>query len=108
MEAWRDDFMRSGFARERDGRAFSTEVALRCGDPGEQIVQYAADEDCDVIITAWGGSLSAGRAQVVRRLLAHAPCPILFLRADHQARGTTAADQRNVSVAAGGNAPKGT
>jgi hypothetical protein len=51
----------------------------------------------DVIITAWGGSLSAGRAQVVRRLLAQAPCPILFLRADHQARRTTPAHQRVTS-----------
>jgi nucleotide-binding universal stress UspA family protein len=82
MEAWRDEFMRSGFARERGRGALSAEVALRCGDPGDQIVRYAAAEDCDVIITAWGGSLSAGRAQVVRTLLAQAPCPILFLRAN--------------------------
>lgn len=82
MEAWRDEFMRSGFARERGRGALSAEVALRCGDPGDQIVRYAAEEDCDVIITAWGGSLSAGRAQVVRTLLAQASCPILFLRAN--------------------------
>jgi nucleotide-binding universal stress UspA family protein len=86
MEAWRDEFIRSGFAREPGGGRLSAEVALRCGDPGDQIVRYAAEEDCDVIITAWGGSLSAGRARVVRTLLARAPCPILFLRANRHSQ----------------------
>jgi nucleotide-binding universal stress UspA family protein len=100
MEAWRDEFLRSGFARERAGGAFSAEVALRCGDPGEQIVRYAADEDCDVIITAWGGSLSAGRAQVVRTLLAQAPCPVLFLRANGHAQPMAHARSHDAEAAA--------
>jgi nucleotide-binding universal stress UspA family protein len=99
MEAWRDEFMRSGFARERGAAAFPAEVALRCGDPGEEIVRYAGEEDCDVIITAWGGSLSAGRAQVVRRLLAEAPCPVLFLRADQHAPRMAPAHQRDTAAA---------
>jgi nucleotide-binding universal stress UspA family protein len=96
IEAWRDEFLRSGLAREPGGGAFSAEVALRCGVPGEQIVQYATDEDCDVIIAAWGGNLSAGRAQVVQMLLAQAPCPILFLRANqHALRAVASAHQRS-------------
>jgi nucleotide-binding universal stress UspA family protein len=85
MEAWSDEFMRRGLAREPGDRPYTTDVALRCGDPGEEIVRYARDEDCDVIIAAWGGSLSPGRARVVRTLLAQAPCPLLFLRADRHA-----------------------
>lgn len=105
MEAWRDEFMRSGFARERDRGACPAEVALRRGDPGEQIVRYAAEQDCDLIVTAWGGSLSAGRAQVVRTLLAQAPCPILFLRANQHARPIGAHKDDSDAMAARRRAP---
>jgi len=101
IEAWRDEFLRSGLARERGGGAFSAEVALRCGVPGEQIVRYAADEDCDVIIAAWGGSLSAGRARVVQTLLAQSPCPMLFLRANQHAGAQSRAHNDDDGATAG-------
>lgn len=81
LEAWQEEFRRAGFARAARPAGVKVEVALRCGDPGPAIAEYAADEDCDLIVAAWGGRLSSGRAAVVRQLLAQAPCPLLFLRA---------------------------
>ena len=54
-------------------------VALRVGDPSEEIVRYAADSDCDLLIASWKGRLSPGRARVVQTLLEQATYPLLFL-----------------------------
>jgi len=52
------------------------------GDPGEKILRFAQEQQSDLIATAWHQSLAPARAAVVKRLLAEAPCPLLFVRAD--------------------------
>lgn len=81
MEAWVDEFLRTSFAHAPCPKDVQADVALRFGEPGKEIAAYAEDEDCDLIVAAWGGRISAGRAVVVRALLERAPCPLLFLRA---------------------------
>ncbi len=87
LEAWKEEFVRNGFARTRRPASVKPEAALRLGDPGEQIVGYAREEDCDLIVTAWGGRISRGRARVVTTLLEQAVCPLLFLRAQRRDNG---------------------
>jgi nucleotide-binding universal stress UspA family protein len=79
LEAWQDEFVRSSFAIAGRPKAANMIVALRVGDPGEEIVRYAADSDCDLLIAAWKGRLSPGRARVVQMLLEQATYPLLFL-----------------------------
>lgn len=81
LEAWQEEFKRAGFARSTRPAGVKVQVALRCGDPGPTIADFAVSEDCDLIVAAWGGRLSPSRAAVIRALLAEAPCPLLFLRA---------------------------
>jgi hypothetical protein len=50
-------------------------------DPDREIIRFAAETDCDLIVAAWGGSIYAGRAKVVQMLLEQAPCPLLFVPA---------------------------
>jgi nucleotide-binding universal stress UspA family protein len=80
-EAWADEFLRSSFAHAPRPPEVRAEVAMRRGDPGSEIAKFAEDDDCDLVVAAWGGRLSPGRARVVRTLLERAPCPLLFLRA---------------------------
>lgn len=82
LEAWRHEFQRRGFASTRRPQALRAEAVLRVGDPATVISDYANEQDCDLIVAAWGGSLSQGRAKVVRALLSRARCPLLFLRAE--------------------------
>jgi nucleotide-binding universal stress UspA family protein len=79
LEAWQDEFVRSSFAVIGRPDTANMVVALRVGDPGEEIVRYAADCDCDLLIASWKGRLSPGRAQVVQRLLESATYPLLFI-----------------------------
>jgi len=79
LEAWQDEFLRSSFAIAGRPPNVNMVVALRVGDPCEEIVRYAADSDCDLLIASWKGCLSTGRARVVQRLLEQAAFPLLFL-----------------------------
>jgi len=79
LEAWQDEFVRSSFALAGKPKSANMIVALRVGDPGEEIIRYAADSDCDLLIAAWKGQLSPGRARVVQKLLERATYPLLFL-----------------------------
>ena len=79
LEAWQDEFLRSSFAIAGQPRNANMVVALRVGDPSEEIIRYAADSDCDLLIASWKGRLSPGRARVVQTLLEQATYPLLFL-----------------------------
>ncbi len=78
--SWADEFKRrfGGAAVEL------AEIHAAPGDPGEEILRFAAEHDVDLIGAAWGQSLDPGRAETVKRLLAESPCPLLFVPA-HQA-----------------------
>lgn len=80
-EAWEEEFVRSSFAVTPLPPAVNARVALRQGDPAEEIVRFAREEDCDLVVAAWGGRMTPGRARVVRKLLEEATCPLLFLLA---------------------------
>ena len=81
LEAWQEEFIRGSFAMVHRPREATTSFVLRFGDPDQEIVRFAAETDCDLIVTAWGGNISAGRAKVVQMLLEQAACPLLFVRA---------------------------
>jgi nucleotide-binding universal stress UspA family protein len=81
LEAWQEEFIRGSFAMARRPREATTSFVLRFGDPDREIIDFAAETDCDLIVAAWSGSISAGRAKVVQMLLGQASCPLLFVRA---------------------------
>ena len=83
LEAWQEEFIRASFAIAHQPREVRTmtSVVLRFGDPDLEIIRFAAEADCDLIVAAWGGNISAGRAKVVQMLLEQAACPLLFVRA---------------------------
>jgi nucleotide-binding universal stress UspA family protein len=81
LEAWQEEFIRGSFAMARRPREATTSFVLRFGDPDREIVDFAVETDCDLIVAAWSGSISAGRAKVVQMLLEQASCPLLFVRA---------------------------
>ena len=90
LEAWREEFARislAGVAAREDVRS---DVALRVGDPADEIVSFAESEDCDLVVVAWGGRMTPHRAVIVRKLLTAAPCPLMFLLADAKPGAGTA------------------
>lgn len=55
-------------------------ILLASGDPGEEILRYATDEEADLIVLGWHGTLEGDRATTLKSVLRHAPCPVLVLR----------------------------
>src|SRR6266496_1916319 len=52
---------------------------LATGDPGSEIVRFAAEHKANLIVLAWQGRLDAKRATALKTVLARAPCPVLVL-----------------------------
>ena len=50
VEAWREEFERRGFATIQRPVALNAEAVLRAGDPSRVIVDYANEQDCDLIV----------------------------------------------------------
>jgi nucleotide-binding universal stress UspA family protein len=83
MEAWREEFVARCLGFEQQARLdVPLQLFLRRGEPAAEIVRFASERACDLILAAWGGSLAGERATVVKSLLQRAPCPLLFLRAE--------------------------
>jgi hypothetical protein len=54
-------------------------VEWRAGHPAHTILAVEHELDPDLLVLAWAGNLSHGRAAVVKRLLAHATTPLLLV-----------------------------
>lgn len=61
--------------------AASVELALRIGDPGDQVLAACDDAKADLIVVTWSRDLSPGRSEVVRNLLERSPVPVVFVTA---------------------------
>lgn len=81
METWSEEFLARCLGFERQARlGVPLRLFLTCGEPGGEIVRFAAKHACDLIVAAWAGRLRGERAKVVKALLKRTPCPLLFLR----------------------------
>jgi nucleotide-binding universal stress UspA family protein len=56
------------------------QLFLAHGEPGEEIIRFAAEHLVDLIVLAWHGDLAAQRAVVLKTVLRGSPCPLLLLR----------------------------
>ena len=79
--AWEQEFRQRFGPMAQELRAVGVQLHAGHGDPSEEILRYAQEQASDLIATAWHQALAAGRAEVVKRLLSEAPCPILFVQA---------------------------
>jgi nucleotide-binding universal stress UspA family protein len=61
-------------------------VEWRVGHPAHTILAVERELEPDLLMLAWAGDLSRGRAAVVKRLLAHATTPVLLVPVVEAAR----------------------
>ena len=54
-------------------------VALACGSIATEIIAFAAHHQHDAIVLVRRSGLESGRAQVLRAVIAQAPCPVLIV-----------------------------
>ncbi|RDI55222.1 universal stress protein [Nocardia mexicana] len=80
-EAWEHEFLARYCTPHFPGPAPA--LTLRTGQPGENVVDVAA-EHADMIILGWSQNLESGRARTVRKTVAEAAVPVMLVP---QARG---------------------
>ena len=79
--AWTHEFLRRFGPTRRTATGGHVRVHAAQGDPGDEIVRFAAAHDTDLIGLAWQQVLEPGRADVIKHLLNVSPCPLLFVPA---------------------------
>lgn len=68
---------------EREGVPPEVTLAVRVGDPGLDVAEYAAEIAADLIVVSSHGYHGIRRllmGSTAERILRHAPCPVLVLR----------------------------
>jgi len=57
-----------------------TRLFLRAGEPAAEIVRFAAEQQSDLIVLAWHGSLAAERAATLKGVIRDAQCPLFLVQ----------------------------
>lgn len=70
--AWSEEFL------SRNLPVGAPRLELRCGPPGEHVIDVAEGEDIDLIGLGWSRDLTAGRARTVRETVARSGVPVLL------------------------------
>jgi len=75
---------RAAARRPAEERGCIGQVLLCRGDPADELLAQVAQRRAGVVALGWHGTLGAGRALLLKRLLDEAECPLLLVR--HAAR----------------------
>ncbi len=92
-EARRVHALRALEARVRAGLQRDAEIRVLGGDPGRQIVRFAAEEEADLIVMSSRGRTGIARlttGSVAERVVRLAGCPVLVLKREDQPAAATA------------------
>jgi nucleotide-binding universal stress UspA family protein len=78
---WTNEFLgRFGTALGGSPSPTPARLFLRRGEPSAEILRFAGERECDLIVLGWRGHSDPARARVVRTVLREAGCPVLLLR----------------------------
>jgi nucleotide-binding universal stress UspA family protein len=75
LEIWSEELVR----RTTPSQEAQARVEWRVGHPAHTILAIERELDPDLVVLAWSGDLSHGRAAVVKRLLAHTTTPLMLV-----------------------------
>jgi nucleotide-binding universal stress UspA family protein len=78
--AWAQEFLGRLRAVGRATNGIDIRLALAQGEAGSAIVNFARQNDSDLIVLGWRGSLEPERAQTIRQVIRDASCPVIVFR----------------------------
>ena len=80
--AWTQEFIQRCSALGHAPAEMKLRLLLAKGEPGAEIVRFAAEQNADLIVLGWRGQLEAERAATMKRVISDAPCPVLVTRVE--------------------------
>lgn len=87
--AWAAEFIGRMCALGHPPSEVQFTLVMATGDPGEEIVRAAREQDADLVVLAWHGVWEPERATTMRRVIRGVGCPMLVVQTGD--RGTPAA-----------------
>jgi nucleotide-binding universal stress UspA family protein len=80
--AWAQEFLHRlrAIGRATDGVDIS--LALAQGEAGSAIIDFARQNDSDLIVLGWRGALEPDRARTMRHVIREAICPVIVFRVE--------------------------
>ena len=80
--AWAQEFLDRLRAIGRATDGVDIRLALAQGEVGSAIVDFARQNDSDLIVLGWRGALEPDRARTMRRVIRETICPVIVFRVD--------------------------
>ena len=78
--SWSQEFFRRFCQILRNHNHIEFALSLSKGDPAEEILGFASENNNDLIAMAWHGKLGHLRAATLRKVVSEASCPILLIK----------------------------
>ena len=82
--AWAREFLDRLRAIGRATDGVNMRFALAQGEAGSAIINFARQNDSDLIVLGWRGALEADRARTMRRVIGASICPVIVFRVQPQ------------------------
>ena len=78
---WEKEFMRRFYEIMRENNVKTTlKLTHSTGEPAEEIIKFALENDIDFIALAWHGNMGHLHAVTMQKVLSKTPCPILLVK----------------------------
>lgn len=77
--SWADELLERLACQCPEGRLHA-HLKLRGGEPGAEILRFAAEESADLIVLGWKGEWGGEHAATLKAVLRGAPCPVVVVR----------------------------
>jgi nucleotide-binding universal stress UspA family protein len=82
--AWAQEFLNRLRAIGRAADGVNMRLALAQGEAGTAIVNFARQNDSDLIVLGWRGALEPDRARTMQRVIHASMCPVIVFRVEPQ------------------------
>ena len=81
--AWEQEFLDRLRAAGGAMDGVDIHLAIAQGEAGSAIVDFAHENDSDLIVLGWRGVLEPGRARTMQQVIRDSNCPVVVFRLDH-------------------------
>lgn len=78
--AWTAEFLARLFCVAHIPPTVNVQFFLEQGEPGAEILRFAAEHDIDLIVLGWQGRLEPERATTIKTVIRESHCPVLVAR----------------------------
>lgn len=78
--SWSDEFLKRFCTELQNNETINFNFSYAYGDPGDEILNFADKNKDDLIVIAWHGDLGPIHAQILKKIMYGAQCPLFLVK----------------------------